>query len=126
MTQTASDAHRQPRVLLIEDESLVSMLIEDMLADLGYEVVEVVSRMDTALRATEDVTFDFAMVDVNLAGQPTYPIADRLAASGIPFVFVTGYGVEGLDPAYAATPVLSKPFRSEELAQVISQLLQVG
>jgi CheY-like chemotaxis protein len=100
------------------------MLIEDMLADLGYEVVESVSRIDTALRAIERGSFDFAMVDVNLAGQPTYQIADRLSANGIPFVFVTGYGVGGLDPAYAAIPVLSKPFRSEDLAQMISRLLQ--
>jgi CheY-like chemotaxis protein len=114
---------RQPQVLLIEDEALIGMLIEDMLTDLGCQVTDTVGRLEPALQAATEGAFDFAMVDVNLAGQATYPVADRLAARGIPFAFVTGYGAAGVDPAYAATPVLSKPFRPDDLARVLKRLL---
>jgi CheY-like chemotaxis protein len=115
----------QPLVLVVEDEPLVAMLIEDMLADLGCTVAETTDRLEPALRAANESTFDFAMIDVNLAGQPAYPVADRLAARGIPFIFITGYGAGGIDSAYAAAPVLAKPFHTEQFERVVRELLPV-
>lgn len=114
---------KRPRVLVVEDEAMVSMLIEDMLDDLGYEVAQVVARLGPAQTAAEAASFDVAIVDLNLAGQATYPVADRLAARAIPFAFVTGYGATGLSPAYSSIPVLQKPFRTEDLGCIVDLLL---
>lgn len=113
----------RPRVLVVEDEAMIAMLIEDMLEDLGYEVAMVAGRLQTALQAVEANSFDVAIVDVNIAGQTSYPVADQLTARGIPFAFVTGYGISGLAEAYAATPVLQKPFRTADLTQLMQRLL---
>src|ERR1700676_2381306 len=103
------------RVLVVEDEGLVSMLIEDMLTDMGHEGGAVAARMGDALEAARTDLFDIAIIDVNLDGQSSYPIADLLKARGIPFVFATGYGGKGLDAKYAATPTLAKPFTQSDL-----------
>lgn len=107
------------RVLLIEDEMTVAMLLEDMLADLGCEVVEVATRIDRALTAIAEKPVDFAILDLNLAGKLSYPVADALTGRAIPFVFATGYGGGGLDGAYAGTPTLSKPFHQQELERIL-------
>lgn len=114
---------KRPRVLVVEDEAMVSMLIEDMLDDLGYEVAAVAARLEAAREAAETASFDLAIVDLNLAGRATYPVADRLAARRIPFAFVTGYGATGLQPEYSDVPVLQKPFRTEDLGRIVDQLL---
>ncbi|HET8995953.1 MAG TPA: response regulator [Acetobacteraceae bacterium] len=113
----------RPRVLVVEDEAMIAMLIEDMLEELGYAVAMVAGRLQTALQAVEAHNFDVAIVDVNIAGQTSYPVADRLTARGIPFAFVTGYGSNGLAEAYAAIPVLQKPFRIADLTQLMQRLL---
>lgn len=109
-----------PRILVVEDESLVAMLIEDILTDLGYQTVGPFSRVERALEMLETEQVDGALLDVNLDGGPSYPIAERLIALGCPFVFVTGYGGSGLDPDYAAYPVLQKPFTSETIAAALA------
>ncbi|MBS0360765.1 MAG: response regulator [Proteobacteria bacterium] len=110
------------RVLVVEDEMMVSMLIEDMLADLGCAVVGPASRLDEAIALVKDATIDCAVLDVNLGGQPIFPVADLLREKGAPFAFATGYGDAGLREVDRGTPVLQKPFREGDLARVLGEL----
>jgi CheY-like chemotaxis protein len=111
------------RVLVVEDEMMVLMLIEDMLADLGCESVSTAATVDRALTLMDGRTFDVAMLDVNLNGQNSYPVADALAARGIPFVFATGYSDHVTRAGYPGRPVLQKPFKFERLVETLSGLL---
>ena len=81
------------RVLVVEDEMMILMMIEDMLADLGCESVTAAATVDQALALIDAQTFDAAMLDMNLNGNKSYAVADALAARGVPFVFSTGYSV---------------------------------
>jgi CheY-like chemotaxis protein len=110
------------RILIVEDEMLVAMNIEDMLEELGHEVVGIAGRLGTALALARDEAFDVAMLDVNLAGDRSFPVADLLIARGIPFLFATGYGLDGIDEKYRDRPVLQKPFRAAELAAAVAAL----
>ena len=110
------------RVLVVEDEMMVSMLIEDMLDDLGCKVVGPVARLDEALALAKDAELDCAVLDVNLGGQPIFPLADFLRAKGAPFAFATGYGDAGLRDVDKGSPVLQKPFRETDLARVLGVL----
>ena len=113
------------RVLLVEDEAMIAMLIEDMLADLGCDVVATAGQLDEAVSLARSGSFDLAFLDLNLRGVPSYPVAQALRERGIPFAFVTGYGTAGADPAHADVPVLQKPFREGHLGAVV-QLLRAG
>jgi len=119
-------AERRLRILIVEDEMLVAMNIEDMLLDLGHEVAGLASRVEPALALAREGAFDLAMLDVNLAGQPSFPVADILAARGIPFLFATGYGSKGIAGGYRHHVVLQKPFRSKDLAQALRTALPPG
>ena len=110
------------RVLVVEDEMMVSMLIEDMLTELGCEVVGPAARLDEAMALARDGEMDCAVLDVNLGGQPIFPLADLLRAKGAPFAFATGYGDAGLREADRGSPVLQKPFRESDLARVLAAL----
>ena len=110
------------RVLVVEDEMMVSMLIEDMLAELGCQVVGPASRLDEALELARDAELDCAVLDVNLGGQPIFPLADVLRQRGLPFAFATGYGDAGLREVDRGSPVLQKPFREGDLARVLGEL----
>ena len=110
------------RVLLIEDETLVAMMLEEILQELGCEVVGPIGRIDAARAAIEGDGFDCALLDINLRGQPVYPVADLLAERAVPFGFVTGYGGAGVPAKFDARPVLQKPFNSQELAAVLARL----
>jgi CheY-like chemotaxis protein len=109
------------RILVVEDESIVAMLLEDILDDLGFAVVGPVARVEPALALLDQEEVDFALLDVNLVGERSYPIADALTERGKPYVFVTGYGLAGLDEAYRDRPVLQKPFTRERLEQALAQ-----
>lgn len=110
------------RVLVVEDEMMVSMLIEDMLSDMGCDVVGPASRLDEAMELAQAGGIDCAVLDVNLGGQPIFPVADLLRERGCPFAFATGYGDAGLRDADRGTPVLQKPFREGDLARVLGDL----
>ena len=110
------------RVLVVEDEMMVSMLIEDMLDDLGCKVVGPASRLDEALALASEAELDCAVLDVNLGGQSIFPLADFLRAKGAPFAFATGYGDAGLRDVDRGSPVLQKPFREGDLARVLGEL----
>jgi CheY-like chemotaxis protein len=115
-------AARQCRVFVVEDEIMIRMLLEDMLADLGYGVVASAGALAEAVKLARDTEFDVAILDVNLSGDAVYPVADVLMERGLPFVFSTGYGERGLPEPYRDRPMLQKPFQMENLDQALSQL----
>lgn len=111
------------RVLVVEDEMLVLMAIEDMLADLGCTSVTVAADLDKALSLIATEEFDFATLDLNLHGQRSYPAAQALSDAGVPFAFSTGYGEHGVGEGFGDRPVLSKPFTSLQFTAVLGALL---
>jgi CheY-like chemotaxis protein len=115
-------AERRSRVLLVEDEAIIVMLMEDLLEEFGCEVVATAGQLDEAVAAARTGEFDLAFLDVNLRGVPVYPVADVLRARAIPFAFVTGYGSTGVDAAHLRVPILQKPFQSRDLAAVLCLL----
>jgi CheY-like chemotaxis protein len=112
------------QILVVEDESMVAMMIEDMLEDLGHKVIATSGRMPDASKLVSDSIADLTILDVNLNGEETYPLADSLAARQIPFIFATGYGASGIKSEWSGVPVLQKPFQSRELAQAINLAIQ--
>lgn len=112
------------RVLIVEDEMLVAMLLEGMLQDLGCEIVATAARPAQAMAAIEAHSLDIAMLDLNLDGQPSDSIADALMERGIPIVFSTGYGDTCLKEAYRAWPLLTKPFPPEDLEGALLRVLR--
>lgn len=112
------------RVLVVEDDMIISMLLEEMLADLGCEVVGTATRVEEALDVIGATTaIDAAVLDVNLHGTRSDPVADALAAGGIPFVFSTGYGGGGIVDAHRDRPVLQKPFSHQDFVAALARLL---
>ena len=111
------------RVLVVEDEMMVSMLLQDMLSDIGCTAVGPATRVEPALKLIEDAGFDVAILDVNLNGDETYPIAEALVARAIPFVFASGYSPGRLRRQYRSIPALAKPFRQRELEQTLAAAL---
>jgi DNA-binding response OmpR family regulator len=112
------------RVLIVEDDVMIRMLIEDMLTDLGFAVAAQAAKMEEALAAANDAAIDIAILDVNLNGQTTDPVAKALAARGTPFVFATGYGEHGLPPEFRDRPLLKKPFQIDSLKRVLRLALE--
>jgi CheY-like chemotaxis protein len=113
----------QTRVLVVEDEYLIRMLLEDMLADLGYAVAAAVGTVTEARELAANGDFSAAILDVNLDGQEIFPVADILKERGLPFVFVTGYGERSLPEPYRDRPALQKPFQAEQLEAALGGLL---
>ena len=111
------------QVLIVEDEFLITMLIEDALDNLGCRVAGTAGRFDEALEKARSLPFDVAILDVNLDGRRTFPIAELLAERGRAFVFVTGYGAANLPDALAGTPILPKPFEQRDLEKALRQAL---
>jgi CheY-like chemotaxis protein len=112
------------RVLVVEDEAAISLLLEDMLLDFGCEVVGPAARLGAALELMQGETLDMAILDVNVAGEPIYPVAAALVERKIPFVFSTGYGSAGIKDLYRDRPVLQKPFAQHDLRQKLLQALR--
>ena len=110
------------RILVVEDEMTIAFMIEDMLTEMGHAVVALAMRLPDALSAAQAMEFDLAILDVNLDGLKSFPVADVLVGRAIPFAFATGYGALGLGDAWRGRPVLVKPFRLEDLREVITAL----
>lgn len=111
------------RVLVVEDEMLILMMIEDMLADLGCESVTSAAAVEQAIALIDGQNFDAAMLDMNLNGNNSFAVASALAARNIPFVFSTGYSGQSMKDEYRSRPVLKKPFTEKELQTVLTRLL---
>lgn len=109
-------------ILLVEDEMMVFMLIERALEKAGGIVVSA-GNLDEATDLAKKCKVDAAVLDVNLHGKRSYPVADILVSRGIPFVFSTGYGDAELSILYPDNPVLPKPFRTADLVSVLLSVL---
>ena len=112
------------RILIVEDEAAISLLLEDMLLDFGCEVIGPAARLSAALDAVAREQVDLAILDVNVAGEPIYPVAETLEKRKVPFVFSTGYGSAGIKEPYRDRPVVQKPFAQHELRQRLLSALQ--
>lgn len=110
------------RILVVEDEALVAMLVEDALLDAGAIVLGPVATVAEALALLLRETPDVAVLDLNLAGETSTPVADRLVTMGVPFVVATGYGADGLPPGHATVPVLAKPYDPDDLTTALGRL----
>lgn len=110
-------------VLVVEDEVIVSILVESMLQDLGCGDVWYASGVDEALGILARRTPDAAVLDINLAGEPAYPVARQLASAAVPFVFASGYGADGIHKDWAGHPVIQKPFHCDMLACALATAL---
>lgn len=111
------------RVLVVEDEMMVAWALEDMLSDWGCTVVGPAARVANALTMLDAEAIDVALLDVSLDRQKSYPVADALAAGGVPFALLTGYGRDSLPSRYQTCPVLQKPFMASELGNALAALL---
>ena len=120
----ATPATQAKRILVVEDEPMIRMLLEDMLGELGYIVAAEAARIEEALEATKNADFDLAILDANLNGQPASPVADALVTRGTPFIFATGYGQ--VPKPYRDRPMLTKPFQMTGLKQMLKSALDSG
>lgn len=111
------------RTLIVEDESLLVMLLEDVLPELGYDVTASVDNVDAALAALDRHPIDLAVLDINLAGTPSFPVADALDTRGIPYLFATSYGAVGVPEPYRHAMVLQKPYGKRELENALARLV---
>jgi len=109
--------------LIVDDEALIALLVEYALCAMGLATIGPMTRVARALEAVARLNPKGAVLDVNLAGEKVFPVAEQLSARGIPFLFVTGYGEDGLPPEYAGRPVVEKPFSTEEVQAAVKQLL---
>ncbi|CAN5159688.1 response regulator [soil metagenome] len=117
------------RILIVEDESLVAMLLETILEDMGCTTVGPISNIEDALAllaSDEADTLDGALLDVNVAGREVFPVADLLKAKGVPFVFSTGYGQGGLPDQWRTHATIQKPFTEAAVQQALMTALGVA
>lgn len=110
-------------VLIVEDEALIAMLLGEMLDTRGYSVAAHASTLAEGETMASSLDFDVAILDVSLAGEAVFPVAELLSGRGIPFVFTTGYGAAGMPEAWADRPVFGKPYDIEPLIETIQQLV---
>jgi DNA-binding response OmpR family regulator len=114
------------RVLVVEDEGLIAMVLVDFLEDLGFKVVGPHAKLEPAVAAAKSEHFDVALLDVNLGGNSVYPVADELIARGIPFAFMTGHDARSLPAPYHEIASLSKPYTAIDVEKTLGALLPNG
>lgn len=114
------------KVLVVEDEAILSMLLQDFLEDLGCSIVGPAHTLPEALPLAEEATIDIALIDVNLQRIEAFPVADILVQRGIPFVFMSGDDDLQRNDTYGQRPVLRKPFAMREVPVVIQSVLGIG
>ena len=115
-----SGTSAKPRVLIVEDEIVVALFLEDILEEFGYQVAGVVTQLDDAMLRQPD--YDIAVLDVHINGRNVFDFADVLAGRGTPFVFATGYGERGIPERHRSSPVLQKPFQTDELRRILADI----
>jgi len=123
MRASQPDCQPKARILIVEDEPVLAFGFEEFLISAGFEVAGVVGRLPTALAAIENITFDAAVLDANLAGISAGPAAAALTARGVPFVVVSGYLPEQQRTAFSGGPRLQKPCRPDDLVRALHDIL---
>jgi CheY-like chemotaxis protein len=126
MSPSVSDGLAGLRILVVEDEMFVAMLVEDLLRDLGCDVVGPASNVADALKLAAGEQIDGAVLDVNLGGERVFAVADSLRSSAVPFVFVTGYGRSALTAAYDQHPMIQKPFEPRSFGATLAAKLALA
>ena len=111
--------HRARRVLVVDDEVLIAMLLTDMLEELGCEVVGPALHLDAAMALAREAPIDWAVLDLNLGGQPSFPVAQVLRDRNIPFVFASGYGSVAAGSGFETVTAIQKPFNLSEIAAAL-------
>jgi CheY-like chemotaxis protein len=120
----SNEAQYGQKILIVEDEAMIAIMLEDMLDELGYGVAGIAAKTPQALELIDSTPVDAAILDVNLSGQESYDIAAVLEERGIPFLFSTGYAALAVEERYRSRPFLQKPFRQEELQKALSKMLE--
>lgn len=110
-------------VLVVEDEVMIRMMVVDMLEQLGFDIAAEAGDIDEAVRLANSTDFDFAILDVNVNGRLISPVAETIEGLNRPFVFATGYGVQGLPEKFRNRPLLQKPFQIDTLSRAIEGAL---
>jgi CheY-like chemotaxis protein len=110
------------RVLVVEDEFMIAMAVEAVVTDAGGVVVEMAATLEQAVALAERAEFDAALLDINLNGENSFPVAAILGRRGIPFAFVTGYSRRMVPESFAAAPILTKPYARSDLMRVLGSL----
>jgi DNA-binding response OmpR family regulator len=110
------------RVLVVEDETLIAVLIEEVLSEMGCEILGPIAKLETALQLAKDGIFDIAVLDVTIRGGKVYPVAEELMARGVPFILASGYGDWSLPSSLREHRRLTKPFAEAELKEQVRLL----
>ena len=114
--------HPGLRVLIVEDEFMIAMAVEAVVIDAGGVVVDIAATLDQALAIAQSADFDAALLDINLNGDTSFPVADVLRERGIPYAFVTGYGRQMVPHQFSDAPVLTKPYARGDLIRILSDI----
>ncbi len=116
----------QSRILAVEDEFLLSVVLAEDLRAAGYEVVGPFGNLPDALAAARRESFDLAVLDINIRGTMVYPLADELLRRGVPFIFLTGYGRADVPPRFATIPRVPKPYEARALLQAVERCTSIA
>lgn len=111
------------RILIAEDEFLVSVLLEQDMTEAGYRVIGPYTRFSEAMNGVRQGGFELALLDINMNGHMAYPLADALLAQGVPFIFLSGYGAQDMPERFRACPRISKPYNLSVLLREIARLI---
>ncbi|MEN4957952.1 response regulator [Pseudomonas syringae] len=124
MSSESDDRTSHPKVLLVEDETMLAMLMEMMLEDLGFATAYHASTLNDGVEYARNGEYDLAILDINIIGGNSFPIAAAIADRGIPFMFCSGYGRLGIPDAWLNRRCVAKPFSAEQLSEALSELLE--
>ncbi|PBP91108.1 hypothetical protein CCL20_02425 [Pseudomonas syringae] len=124
MSSESEDQTSLPKVLLVEDETMLATLMEMMLDDLGFATAYHASTLNEGIEYARNGEYDLAILDINIIGGDSFPIAAATADRGIPFMFCSGYGRLGIPDAWLDRRCVAKPFSAEQLSQALSELLE--
>jgi CheY-like chemotaxis protein len=113
-------------VFLVDDELMIRMMVAAMLQELGYRVASEAGRVEEALGLVQRTEFDIAIIEINLHGEPVFPVAKAIKARNRPFIFATGYSASALPSEFSDRPALQKPFQIEILKKLLEVTLKVA
>lgn len=124
--QQAHDSLHGKRILIVEDLGLITLELKRMAEDVGCVIAATAARLDEARSLADTVPLDGVLLDLNLAGERSYPVAEVLRQRGVPFIFLTGYDSEQIHPDFAEAPHLHKPFGTEALEKAMRDTFVVA